>query len=966
MESLEQFFAHVLPSSGPYCITYMSPSMKGMRHIACRNFTEMRVQALAESKKSREVYFSIASFRQEQVINPRTKKKSIRIKENALYNRSFIIDVDVKDNSNFYKTKDEAADGIRNLVEKLGIPQPIVVDSGGGYHLYWPLEEELTSDLWVKAANTFKQAVRLAEPKIVADPTRVADCVGVLRVPETFNVKRHMPVELLFDSGNSTPVKVIVSQCIKYIEDNGQHVQEIAEKNNKKREENFLSLNVKHDFSVVAKRCKWTREYIKDRAKATEPQWYMMLGLAKHCEMEGVSTNELMHTLSKGHPGYSYEETEAKIRQVTAAQSGPSFCSTFRNNTPERCAGCPWASYVTTPARLPYVDLPAAAPIVEEKIIARDGSVITKEVELINPPKPYFRGKEGGIYINGEDEEGSTKTKRIYEYDIYPIARLEDEETGDQMLEIRVQLPIEGLRTIRIPTSCMVEPSAFAAQLAAKGVIVHKAEAPKLVGYLIEYAKAIQRQRGVQEEFTRFGWRGLDTSTPRFVMADCVMDHTGVIHPASLAARLQQFKPVMSTRGSLEQWKKGFSVYESMGADAFRYTLMLAFAAPLFALTPFHGLIFNLKGESGSGKSTALEIMTSVWGKPNAKTILTRDTQTTLPNKMGYLQSIPVTSDELTTINSDQLADLAYCISEGRGKDRADRSGNIRTNLVSWNTLLVGCSNNSLYEKLGMSRQGNNAHAYRIFEVHVPKAREQDKMIVDAASHILSMNYGHAGRVYIKRVITNLNEMYARVGHECQTIPTKYHMKTAERYWGVKLACIKVGGDVAKELGLHNYDVDKAIGWAVSNFTQVRDTVEKVEGDPISIMSDFMQINLRSTIHAVDGKVNTLGTNQMSPNSELHIRLEKSEGVYTKGYISQPAFKRYCNSNKVEYSWLVKRLTDAQLVTNPNYDKRLGDGIVTMLSPIMRCLEIDLRHPSILRIVKAKEEIETRLKEMAR
>lgn len=66
----------------------------------------------------------------------------------------------------------------------------------------------------------------------------------------------------------------------------------------------------------------------------SEPQWYAALSIVARFP-EG---RKMAHQMSKGHPGYSYDETETKVSQ-SLERSGPRTCSNI-DNLSDKCQSC--------------------------------------------------------------------------------------------------------------------------------------------------------------------------------------------------------------------------------------------------------------------------------------------------------------------------------------------------------------------------------------------------------------------------------------------------------------------------------------------------------------------------------------------------------------------------------------------------------------------------------------------------
>lgn len=947
------FLKAVLPPNGPYCVLSLTKNIR--RHVAVTDFIAVANKAKWWAKTKRDTYFCLSSLKAPEWIDEKGKRH-VRKKENCAFIKTFVLDVDVKaDSANKYASKEEALAALASFCSTLELPTPIVVDSGYGLHVYWPLSASIPSQKWAVIANLFKAVAVKLDAKLAVDTTRMADYAGVLRLPGTYNYKNpESPQEVTIIQWSEDTISALdFGKLIKKKFDELKLELPKVRANANSKKVIDLGMDVPHRIEPVFKKCNWAKKYIANIKNTSEPEWYKMLGLVKHLYHPVKSMYDIAQLVSKGHPTYSEEETARKFEQVKAAQSGPTLCETFRNLRPEWCKSCPYASIVKTPAQLDTVDLPDPKPLkISSTIYNPNGEAQQVEIDAIPIPKPYFKGADGGIYMNidGGDLDGSNMNpltvKKIYEYNIYPVSRLQNEDSGEEEIEVHLFLPKDGKKVIRIPNQVTIDPKNFAGYLTARGVLLKPHEVGPLVNYMIDYTRVIQKNSQSQGIYTRFGWRNAQEESAAFVLGDGVINNEGAFKPSTNASWLAEQKEFASTKGDIRLWEDAFSAVGKYSPPAYQFASVLGFAAPLLALTPYNGALFNLLGRGGIGKSTALKFMTSIWGKPTMTHILKKDNSIPVFNKIGYLNSMPVAYDEITMLPPDQTADLAYGISEGRGKERAGRDGQTKINFVKWSTFLVCCSNLSLYEKIGASKQGNAAPAYRIFETTVDGVNPANQKHIEAAIRVLNENYGGAGRVYMQYVMQNRKELINKLIETEHNITNELKLRTAERFWGAMFATSKVAIEVCKKIGLHRFNREIILDWAFGEVELARHSLDESQGNALSVISDFINSNLHATLFVSDGKINAYGLSN-TPTRELHIRLEKTKGKFVAGYISIPSFKKYCAFNKIEYSWIVKDLVDMRVIKEGHMAKRLGAGTEWGGSPVS-ALSLDFTSPYLL------------------
>ena len=75
--------------------------------------------------------------------------------------RSFWLDLDVGEdkaiNGDGYATQDIAIEKLWQFVNDLGLPDPMVVNSGRGVHAYWPLNADLDAASLVEVSKSIRR-----------------------------------------------------------------------------------------------------------------------------------------------------------------------------------------------------------------------------------------------------------------------------------------------------------------------------------------------------------------------------------------------------------------------------------------------------------------------------------------------------------------------------------------------------------------------------------------------------------------------------------------------------------------------------------------------------------------------------------------------------------------------------------------------------------------------------------------
>lgn len=958
MYSQRDFFYAVLPQGGHPCIAWKAPDFDGgFSHKTFNSIEELCEHVSRLDYVKANYYFCISTLKEHSV--QVGGKKRIRVQQNAELTRCLILDIDLKDKH--YANVDEALDAVNALANSMSMPLPIVVSSGAGLHVYWPMAAGIPSKEWIDLTKQFRRTAQLFHPGLFADSSRVSDSASVLRIPDSYNLKYEEPL----------PVEIIqwATDTLDLDELRAHFPQQSPHSIQKPTVTLQLTTeSAPTPLAKVVKNCDWVKDYLIHRGEASEPEWYAMLGLAPyivHNTKDGKVLNgaDVAQVVSQGHPNYDSESTTIKFMQAKSSQTGPSTCERFRTLRPERCAQCPFATSVTTPLQAAALSRPATKEeVVTTTVVTEEGDTESKEVTIPLYPSPYFRGEDGGVFVRAKEkqEDGTWKDiiERVYDYDLYATRRFRTENTEAESMLVQVWMPRDGLREFKLPSSLLAEHKKLATYLAEKGVIPESGRSPRVARYMVDFVRHLQLTEVAEVEFSRFGWRDAKSANPKFVVGNGYIDKDGSLQAASFGHFLRDAAKSVATAGTLEGWKEGFGVYKDVpGSEPFVLAAMMGFAAPLMAFTPYRGVLYNMVGHSAAGKSTALQVMTSVWGQPQDTHIKIsggrgRDTEVAIYNLIGYLNAVPVAMDELTNMEPESLSDFALSFTSGRGKMRANRDGQNRLNETEWETIVVGTSNTSLYEKLADHRKGYTAEAMRIFELTLPPSDDHFKDHVETHIRKLKQNYGHGGRVYMNWVIRNLDKIQPLLHDAIQKISKDASLRNEERFWGAMFACVLVGGTIAKKLGLHDYDVNAIVQRFTGQAGEVREIVKISQTDPVSILSEFFNNNLDGIIKFNPNGKPWLGTDGrgLSVLRNICVRMDlDSEGLPDKAYISIPSFRTYCTNKKIDAAWLMKELRSngIMLPGTPNSRLAAGSGIA---STSIKCYLVDMKHAKLAEI----------------
>jgi len=377
----KQFLKSVLGSEGYYCI--FAAKQKGIIKQKLCDSLDTAIEIASEfDRDGWDTYFSLATFQ--------TDKS--REASNALYLRSFFLDIDCGDEKPF-PTQADGYKALRSFCKLTQLPKPTVVSSGRGLHVYWMLTEQIPKEDWERVAFAFKK--KCLDSGLRIDPSVPADAARVLRVPGTHHYKENPP----------KPVKVIgdLEPPIEFTQFKdlfGEMERPKANKAFNQRSEmmNTLMGNFTSKFKNIliktldGKGCPQIYHIASNQPEVSEPLWRAGLSIASECSDASVA----IHRISNKHPNYSREETEEKA----ALTKGPYLCTTFDAIREGVCPKCQHWGKIKSPIQLgkelETVEGETEVVVPQESI---DGNVLAERKYTIPEyPEPYTKGKNGGIY----------------------------------------------------------------------------------------------------------------------------------------------------------------------------------------------------------------------------------------------------------------------------------------------------------------------------------------------------------------------------------------------------------------------------------------------------------------------------------------------------------------------------------------------------------------------------------------
>ena len=925
--TLTEFLNAVLPDTGKYCAVGIKQEKLRTRFASDIPSLITEIQDIYSADA--DTYYAMFSFDPE-VVPPR------RLAANAYRAKAFWLDLDCGPNKD-YASRDLAMAALGQFCADLNLPQPICINSGNGVHVYWVLPESIDRNTWLPVAKRLKDVC--VERGLHADPSCTTDMARILRVPETHNFKKPdnpLPVEYMVGDGKvdlfdfaaalgapepSQSTDALPFEVPDYIKNAGPDAtsKALMGQNNSYRFEKIIALKVEG--------CAQLNHIMEHQKQVPEPLWRGGLSIANLC----VDRDTAIHEMSNQHEGYNRYDTDKKASET----KGPYTCSTFDDLRPGGCKDCKHKGKFGSPIVLGKEIIEATEE--DNTITTVDSN--SKDVRVYNIPAypfPFFRGKYGGIYRRGDpnktEEEGNDKL--VYENDFYVVKRMHDPVAGE-VLWMRLHLPKDGVREFSVPLVSVLSKDRFRDAIATQGMAVLGKTVDELMFYVSRWVKELQIMGQAEKVRSQFGW----TEEKTFILGDREITKTGVKYSPPASSILHACS-LLTKKGELDEWKSVVNFYNNNGMEAQAFAFMLGFGSVLMPFTQVRGGIVNLMSPgSGTGKSTVQMAINSIWGQPFDLLLQNDDTYNAKIHRFGVLNNLPATIDEITNMRDEMVSQLAYAITQGRGKNRMESQTNAeRMNNTFWRLLAITSSNSSLYDKLFSLKEFPEGEMMRIIELKISRDEKHSKEFTDALFGKLFTNYGHAGEAFLKYVVNNLPEVLETLRDVQLRLDTAAGLGQRERFWSSIGALGITGGLIANQLGLIDFDVKRIFNWLVTLLKNNKGDIKAAPTDGATAVGSFVMANINNILLVRDNPAeNGLPTAPVrEPRGELLIRYE----LDTKRlFIVQKKFKEWCAKNQVSYHDTINALRNTGVAVD-SVKKRMAKGTL-MAAPPVNALLID-------------------------
>lgn len=956
------FLELVLPSTG-YIVIAEPIEIAGATNTPYRHHTFEDLdaavdKAVALNFEHKNVFFALAGFQQAKVWNPTKEKWQTRTQANAGWMRSLFLDLDIEPSpttdkaAKTFPTREDAITDLQRLCKKVGLPRPMILDSGGGWHIYWPFDRDLTTAEWQPLADKFK-AICMKEGLRI-DPAVPSDSARVLRLLGCHNLKRPnaRPVELFAEHRGLLDPSALGLIFQAYETSYG-----IAELPRRKigspsglpaTEGNLQQDRSPLNFGLVSFACAVIGGQVASGGEgSSEPLWRATMGVAKFA----VDPMPALMSVSDQHADF---DIQTMLYKAEGWNAGPTTCNYFRTTLAcTECASCPHNGRITSPAQLGNHVIESDAPSVDVKD-PDTGTVVT--ITLPNPPHPYVRkrNKDTGVdevAIRIEDKDGNPYFTPVSPNDFYPVRIMRHTASGEVQEKTvwRFHLPRTAPMDLEIRQGVLGDGRALHQLLLNAGLYAKVGDTKSIQDYMSAYLQHLSHQVDKEKIYNRLGWQYSgehEEVRAGFVLGTTMFEMNGSSHVCNIHQNVKNtVRNGIHQRGDRAAWTTLLDNHYA--ADLYaphRFFIYAAFAAPLYHMTGHKGTLIAANGTSGAGKTSVLKVASSIWGSPDALVLNGNpdgSTYNAMYNMLGTVHSLPMMWDDTTERNGEEILKIALNLSSGRGKERmkgSEHDGKYTT----WETLVLSSTNYDNIAQAMATRKGTDANVMRVlgveFEAFPYDPTGTAKTQADWFLARIGENYGFAGSVFMGYVTKNYDAVKQRVEDRRTVLGKQMAFQGPERFWSDSMAVAQVAAEIVHELGLLHFDLAKDFAWMKSHITEVREKHGEFKADPVEELSTYLEERISETLVLSSRATSNLDNIALRPQRQLTIRHEMDKGVI---FISKAEVAKYCAEVNASIKSWEKSLVARGVLTEISRLKTLGADTNQYAKGQVRCWVVD-------------------------
>jgi putative DNA primase/helicase len=431
-----------------------------------------------------------------------------------------------------------------------------------------------------------------------------------------------------------------------------------------------------------------------------------------------------------------------------------------------------------------------------------------------------FQVRDNGVWFCGRDGDGKPKPPMLLCSRLDVSAGTRDFEGNGFGYLLEFKDPLGHAKLWPLPARMLSgDGNEYRAALLSMGLRIEPGSAIRAL--LTRYIQSRNPQAWARCT-DRTGWHTAEGGAKVYVLPKQTIGSAGserVIYQSDSA-----MDNTFRSAGTLDQWRSKVAAL-CVGNSRLSFSVSCAFAAVLLRWVGGESGGFHLRGDSSSGKTTALRMAASVFGGQSYMQRW-RATDNAIESIAAQHCDALLVLDELAQIDPKQAGEVAYMLGNGQSKARAARSALPKPRL-SWTLLFLSTGEIGLAQH--MAEGGKRAKAgqeLRMCDIPADAGKglgafenlhgyDKGAAFSDAATRAAARHYGSAGLAFIAHLIDTQEGITQRSKQAIDAIASAWIPPNSSgqvHRVGRRFALVAAAGELATQAGL--------TGWPVGEATQ--------------------------------------------------------------------------------------------------------------------------------------------------
>jgi putative DNA primase/helicase len=425
-----------------------------------------------------------------------------------------------------------------------------------------------------------------------------------------------------------------------------------------------------------------------------------------------------------------------------------------------------------------------------------------------------FAVDDSGVWFTGADQDGKRKPPEWICSPLTVEAFTRDQDGGGWGYYLAFADPLGHQRNWAMPARMLsADGGEYRATLLNMGLRI--ATTPRARNLLTQYL-----QSRTPAEFAsctdRIGWHGRAFVLPRETITNGA-DAERIV--------FQSDSPIENTfkaKGNPEQWRDRVGAL-CVGNSRMVFAVSCAFAGPLLRPAGMESGGFHYRGDSSSGKTTALKLAASVYGGANYLQRW-RATDNALEAIAAQHCDGLLILDELAQIDPKTAGECAYMLANEQGKARATRTGTPRTR-QAWRLLFLSAGELGLADHMAEGQKRTRVgQEVRMVDIAADAgaglgAFENLHGMAGGAAfakHITGQAqavYGAPGRAWLQWCCDHADTLKAGIRNASNQLAAAMipaHSSGQVERVGARFALVGAAGEIATQAGLTGWPVGES------------------------------------------------------------------------------------------------------------------------------------------------------------